>query len=181
MFSRMLVFGAPGAGVTNLGRALARRLGYTFFDTDDYYWFTDDPLPYRRKRNPEHRLRLLTEDMGRTGDRFVVSGALLGWGDSLLPRFDAVVYRWLPTPIRLERIRQRETERYGAERLAPGGDLNGVFEKFLSWAAGYDDAPATSLRGRSAETAWLENECRVPVLYLNEDLPVDVLLDRLLV
>ncbi len=180
MFTRILLFGAPGAGVTTLGRALAGRLGYAFFDTDDYYWFTDDPLPYRRKRNSEHRLRLLTADLDRVADRYVVSGALLGWGDPLLPRFDAIVYRRLPAPIRLERIRQRETARYGAERLAPGGDLNSVFEKFLHWAEGYDDAPATNPRGHLAETAWLANECRAPVLHLNDDLPVDVLVDRLL-
>jgi len=179
MFTRILLFGAPGAGVTTLGRALAGRLGYAFFDTDDYYWFTDDPLPYRRKRNPEHRLRLLTDDLDRAGDSYVVSGALLGWGDALLPRFDAVVYRVLPEQIRLERIRQRETVRYGAERLAPGGDLHVVFEKFLQWAAGYDHAPASSLRGRLAETAWLEQACGVPVLPLHDDLPVEELLARL--
>ncbi|MBL7796170.1 MAG: hypothetical protein JNJ90_06655 [Saprospiraceae bacterium] len=180
MFTRILLFGAPGAGVTTLGKALAQRLGFSFFDTDDYYWFTDDPLPYRRKRNPEHRLRLLTEDLNRAEDRYVVSGALLGWGDALLPRFDAVVYRWLPEPTRRERIHRREIERYGAERLAPGGDLHMVFEKFLQWAAGYDHAPATNLRGHLAETAWLVGECRVPVLYLYDDLLVEALVDDLL-
>ncbi len=178
--SRMLLFGAPGAGVTTLGKTLAQRLNYTFFDTDDYYWFTDDPLPYRRKRNPEHRLRLLTEDLNQADDRYVVSGALLGWGDALLPRFDAVVYRLLPEQIRLERIRRRETGRYGAERLAPGGDLHTVFEKFLQWAAGYDHAPATNLRSRLAETAWLTNECPAQVLHLHDDLPVEALVDELL-
>lgn len=180
MFTRIHLFGAPGAGVTTLGRALAERLGFPFFDTDDYYWFTDDPLPYRRKRNPEHRLRLLTNDLDQAGDPYVVSGALLGWGDTLLPRFDAVVYRWLPELIRLERIRTRETGRYGAERLAPGGELHVVFEKFLQWAAGYDHAPATNLRGHWAETTWLTNECRAPVLYLYDDLPVEVLANDLL-
>lgn len=180
MFTRIHLFGAPGAGVTTLGRALAERLEFPFFDTDDYYWFTDDPLPYRRKRNTEHRLRLLTNDLDQAGDRYVVSGALLGWGDTLLPRFDAVVYRWLPQPIRLERIRARETGRYGAERLAPGGDLHVVFEKFLQWAAGYDAAPATNLRGHLAETTWLTHQCRAPVMYLYDDLPVEVLANDLL-
>jgi len=98
-----------------------------------------------------------------------VSGALLGWGAPLLERFDLVVYCWQPESVRLERIRMRETARYGTERLAPGGDLHVVFEKFVQWAANYDHAPPTQLRGRGAETAWLENECRVPVVWLETD------------
>lgn len=178
MHCRINIFGAPGAGTTTLGKALAQRIGCAFFDTDDYYWFTDDPLPYRRKRNPEHRLRLLSADLEQAGD-CVVSGALLGWGDALLPGFHAVVYRWLPAEIRLERIRQRETARYGAARIAPGGDLHGVFEKFLLWAADYDHAPETRQRGRLAEMAWIENECQTPVLRLNDDLPVADLVEKM--
>lgn len=154
------IFGAPGSGVSTRGRALAERLGYAFFDTDDYYWFTDDALPYRRKRNAEHRLRLLQADLARH-DRWVLAGALCGWGDALIPQFDLVIYRWLPASIRLERIRARETARYGAERLAPGGDLHGVFEKFLTWAAAYDTAGAEQ-RGRARDEAWLAGlPCRV--------------------
>ncbi|MBK9337497.1 MAG: hypothetical protein IPM98_13380 [Lewinellaceae bacterium] len=87
------------------------------------------------------------------------------------------MYRRLPTPLRLARIRERETARYGAERLVAGGDLHGVFEKFLHWAAGYDETAATQWRGRAAEEAWLESGCRVPVLYLEEDLPVEALVE----
>ncbi len=176
---RVWVFGAPGAGVTTLGRALAEHMGVLFFDTDDYYWFTDDPLPYRRKRNAQHRLQLLVRDLADQS-AYVVSGALLGWGEPLVEHFDAVVYRWLPAATRLARIRQREMERYGAARLLLGGDLNKVFEKFLSWAEMYDTAPADRLRSRAAEEQWLSAYCRVPVIRLAEDLPVELLVEQLL-
>lgn len=166
MSKRVNILGAPGSGVTTLGRALAERLGVAFFDTDDFYWFTDDPLPYRRKRNPEHRLRPLTEALDRE-PAYVVSGALLGWGEPLLDHFDLFVYRRLPVAVRLERIRARETERYGGERLAPGGDLHRVFEKFLQWAADYDHAPEAQLRSRAAEMRWLNDVCRVPVVWMD--------------
>jgi len=176
---RVWVFGAPGAGVTTLGRALAERMGVLFFDTDDYYWFTDDPLPYRRKRNAQHRLQLLARDLADQ-DAYVVGGALLGWGEPLVQRFDAVVYRWLPAATRITRIRQRETERYGAARLLPGGDLSRVFEKFLLWAETYDTAPADRLRSRAAEEQWLLAHCRVPIIRLTDDLPVALLVEQLL-
>ncbi|MBK9336000.1 MAG: hypothetical protein IPM98_05235 [Lewinellaceae bacterium] len=132
MSLRIHIFGAPGAGVTTLGRAVAARLGCSCFDTDDYYWFTDDPLPYRRKRNPEHRLRLLTADLDREAAAFVVSGALLGWGEPLLERFDAVVYRRLPTPLRLARIRERETARYGRSGLLQAATCTVFLKNFCT-------------------------------------------------
>ncbi len=148
---------------------LAARMEAPFFDTDDYYWFTDDPLPYRRKRNAQHRLRLLMQDLEGC-EQFVAAGALLGWGEPLVGRFDAIVYRWLPADVRLARIRQREAERYGIERISPGGDLHTVFEKFLSWAKQYDTAPPEKLRSRTAEQLWLQRQS-LPVIYSADDLP----------
>ncbi len=174
---RLWVFGAPGAGVTTLGQALAACRSIPFFDTDDYYWFTDDPLPYRRKRNAQHRLRLLTQDL-ESQEQFVVAGALLGWGEPLVGRFDAIVYRWLPADVRLVRIRQREAERYGIERISPGGDLHTVFEKFLSWAEQYDTAPPEKLRSRAAEHLWLQRQS-LPVIYSTDDLPPQALAENI--
>ncbi|MEI6408526.1 MAG: AAA family ATPase [Bacteroidota bacterium] len=160
---RIHILGAPGAGVSTLGRQLAASLNVPVFDTDDYYWFTDDALPYRRKRNPEHRLRLLTSDLDQA-ESWVLSGALCGWGDALIPRFDAVIYLWAPTDIRLARIAQREAARYGHVRIEPGGDLHTVFEKFCTWAAKYDE-PSENIRSKAQEMAWLGRlEC--PVLRL---------------
>lgn len=177
LVQRLWVFGAPGAGVTTVGQVLAARMGVPFFDTDDYCWFTDDPLPYRRKRNAQHRLRLLTQDLeGR--EQFVVAGALLGWGEPLVGRFDAVVYRWLPADVRLARIRQREAERYGIERISPGGDLHTVFEKFLSWAKQYDTAPPEKLRSRTAEQQWLQQQS-LPIIYSTDDLPPQPLAENI--
>lgn len=148
------ILGAPGSGVTSLGRSLAQRLEAPHFDTDDYHWFTDDPLPYKRRRNPDHRRALLARDLD-AHESWVLSGALCGWGDVFIPRFDAVIWLWLPADTRLARIRAREEARYGADRINPGGDLNSVFEKFCTWAANYD-SPAGNMRSKDSELAWLE-------------------------
>ena len=171
------IFGAPGAGVSTLGRALAQRLNCPHFDTDDYVWFTGDALPYRRKRNPDHRRQLLTRDLDEAHEGWVLSGSLCGWGDVFIPRFDLVVYCRRPPGLRLERIRQRETQRYGAGPLAPGGELHEVFEKFLSWAKAYD-LPSDNWRCREKELAWLDH-LPCPTIRLEQDHPVEKQLDEL--
>jgi adenylate kinase family enzyme len=177
MTSHIHILGAPGSGVTTLGKALAERLGFSHFDTDDYYWFTDDALPYRRKRNPDHRRQLLQKDLA-SSENWVLSGALCGWGDVFIPAFELVIYLWLPVETRLARIREREINRYGAERLAPGGDLNLVFEKFLTWAAAYDIENG-NIRSRASELLWLQ-KLACPVLKIEKKMSLDVMIDYIL-
>ena len=155
------ILGAPGSGVTTFGRELALQLDARHFDTDDYHWFTSDPEPYRRRRNPDHRRQLLTADLD-AAPQWVLSGSLCGWGDIYTPRFDMIIFCTAPVEVRLERIRLREISRYGAERLSPGGDLYGVFTKFLQWAAEYDE-PSGRLRTFEAEMDWVKNVCTAPV------------------
>jgi adenylate kinase family enzyme len=175
--SRFHILGAPGSGVTTLGRALAQKLNIAHFDTDDYHWFTDDALPYRRRRNPDHRRQLMTRDFD-AHESWVLSGALCGWGDVFIPRFDGVIYCWLPAEIRIARIQTRELARYGPERLAPGGELHGVYEKFCSWAIAYDE-DSENIRSRSRELEWLEN-LSCPVLRLEEEKAVGTLVNQVL-
>ncbi|MCC7466704.1 MAG: AAA family ATPase [Saprospiraceae bacterium] len=170
------ILGAPGAGVSTLARALAQRLGYRHLDTDDFHWFTEDELPYRRRRNPDHRRQLLQAALAQDPN-WILSGALCGWGEVFIPQFDAVIYLWLPAETRLERIRHREMHRYGTERIQKGGDLHTVFEKFCAWAAAYDDAEATHLRSKIREMEWL-GQLACPVLLIEEELPVTSLVEK---
>jgi adenylate kinase family enzyme len=169
------IMGAPGAGTTSLGKALAKHLDCPHFDTDDVYWFTDDELPYRRKRNPDHRRQILTERLA-SSESWVLSGSLCGWGDVFAPQFDLVVWLWLPAAVRIPRIEQRERLRYGDARLEPGGDLHLVFEKFKVWAAACDDAGG-GLRSKENELAWL-GKLDCPVIRFEENLEIGHLMDR---
>lgn len=175
ILKRLHILGAPGSGVTSLGKELATRLGCPHLDTDDYHWFTDDALPYRRRRNPDHRRLLMSRDLDAS-PAWILSGSLCGWGDVFIPRFDAVIYLWLPAELRVTRIQAREIQRYGAERLAPGGDLQGVFEKFISWAAAYD-AVNDNIRSKDQELKWLD-ALPCPQIKIEVELPLPVLADR---
>lgn len=149
---RVHLAGASGSGVTTVGRALAERCGWPYFDTDDFYWVPTDP-PFRRKRDPDDRLARISDALA-VSERWVLGGALDGWGDPLIDRFDTVVFLEAPTRIRIERLRARERQRFG-DRIARGGDMHAHHRRFIAWAAGYEDGDVPAGRSRARQEAWL--------------------------
>ncbi len=157
------ITGAAGCGVTTLGAALAERLGITQFDTDDYYWMPTVP-PFRQKRDIPDRLRLLHAEFS-THPGWVLSGAMESWGDPLVPLLDLIIFMQVPTPVRLERLRARESIEHGAANCASGGWRHEETEEFLEWAAHYEDG---TREGRTLQRHedWLAT-VTCPVLRLN--------------
>jgi hypothetical protein len=84
---------------------------------------------------------------------WVLSGSLCGWGDVAISLFELVVFLWIPHDIRMERLRQREHERFG-ERILPGGDMYESSQAFLAWAASYDEG-GLDRRSRRLHEEWL--------------------------
>lgn len=160
---RILILGASGSGTTTLGNALAARLGWVHLDTDSYYWLPTSP-PYQQKRDPVERLDLL-ERAVRDAHEVVVSGSLMGWGESVEDGFDLVVFLYVPTTLRLERLRKRETMRHGTPD-----------PEFLQWASEYDEGPAVG-RSLAKHRAWLAAR-RCPVLMIEGDTTVEERLRR---
>ena len=89
------------------GRALADALAISHHDTDDYFWRPTNPT-YREIREVADRLRLMREVFLDRSD-WILSGSLDGWGAPIIPHLDAVLFLYVPTPIRLQRLRARET------------------------------------------------------------------------
>ncbi len=156
---RIHVMGASGAGVTSLGRALAGALAISHHDTDDYFWRPTNP-PYTEMREVADRLRLMREVFLDRSD-WVLSGSLDGWGSPIVPFFDTVIFLYVPTAIRLQRLREREARRFGADAVAPGGPDYQHVEKFIEWASHYDDGTREG-RNLARHQAWLKTlRCRV--------------------
>jgi len=149
---RVHVVGASGSGTTTLGRALAGRLGCPFLDTDDYFWLPNEP-PFQHIRERGERQARLGAAL-RVQPHWVLSGSLCGWGDVFIPLFDLVVFLWVPSDIRLARLRARERARYG-DAIAPGATLHDRSEAFLAWAAGYDEGLDVPERCRRLHETWL--------------------------
>jgi len=168
---RLHLTGASGSGTTTLGRALASSWSVPHADADDYFWVPTSP-PYTQKRATPDRLRLM-EEIFVARDAWVLSGSLMGWGDPLVERFDAVVFLSVGNQTRLERLRGREAARYGA-RIEAGGDREASHREFIEWAEGYED-PAFDGRNRAQHEAWLA-ALPCPVLRLDSAAGVDELL-----
>ena len=98
------ILGGSGSGTTTLAKEISERYGYIHLDTDDYFWKKTDP-PYTDIRDVIERQNMLKKSID-AAEKCVISGSLTGWGDMLIPRFDLVIYLFVPTDIRIKRLKE---------------------------------------------------------------------------
>lgn len=173
--NRVHIFGASGSGTTTLGEVLSPSLSTVHFDTDDYYWQTK----YSEKRDIKDRKKLLRNDLMKHND-WILTGSLCGWGDEFITEYDLVIYLWVPPKIRLERLRQREFQRYGRDILV-GGDRYEQYMEFIEWASQYDKG-GMEVRSKHLHEQWM-SKLSCPVLKIEGNHTVeervDIVLDYL--
>ncbi|WP_256585270.1 MULTISPECIES: adenylate kinase [Pseudomonas] len=170
MNKRIYISGASGAGVSTLGAALAAKLQVPHFDVDDYYWYPTEP-PFERSRPPAERVDLLNRSLA--DGQWVLSGSLDGWGDEVIQSSNLVVFVDTPTLLRVERLKARESQRYG-QRILPGGDMHANHLAFLAWAEGYESG-AQAGRSRPRHEQWLK-QLTLPSVRVSGELPIESLL-----
>lgn len=166
---RIHIFGASGSGTTTLAKALSKELCSSHLDTDDYFWLTK----YTEIRELEERKDLLERDLKSHGNS-ILSGAVCGWGDNFNAYFDVVIFLWIPSLIRLERLEKREFQRYGEEIFA-GGSKHEQFKEFMEWAGLYDHA-GLEVRSKALHDDWLKT-LTCPVLRIEGDYTVQERID----
>jgi len=149
--TRIHILGASGSGTTTLAKSLAEELGWTHYDTDDYFWAQTDP-PFQKSREASERIALLKPKLER--NNWILSGSLCGWGDVFISSFDLVIFLWIPQELRLERLRLRQEKRYG-ELIKPGGSMKESHDAFIKWASEYDDGDM-AMRSRIMHEEWIK-------------------------
>ncbi|UYP47027.1 Cytidylate kinase [Candidatus Lokiarchaeum ossiferum] len=173
--NRIHIVGASGSGTTTLAQAIAKRLDWHHFDTDNYYWIPTTP-PFRIKRKLQARQEMLKKDLSKH-ESWTLSGSLCGWGDMLISYFDLVIYLWIPPKIRMVRLAEREKQRYG-DRIESGGTMYEKSQEFLNWARGYDEGDMNT-RSKMLHDGWLKKlSCKILKLEGNFELEEKV--DRVL-
>ena len=163
---KILITGASGAGTTTLGRALAGHLALPCFDADDFFWHPTSP-PYKRLVKPEARLAAILDQLGRHPE-WVLSGSVVNWGAALEDLFTLIVWRTVPTDLRIARLIQRSLARFGEP---PRPEL-------LAWAARYD-AGGLDVRSRALHEKWLSART-CAIVRIDGDLTVAACLARTL-
>ncbi|UYX52536.1 hypothetical protein M3Y14_30050 [Bacillus thuringiensis] len=150
MSKKIHIFGAAGSGTSTLGASLSKELPHIHLDTDDYFWtnkFTEQrPMPERRE--------MLRHDLS-IYQNWILSGAVCGWGDNFKSYFDLVIFLWIPQNVRLERLQQREFQRYGNDIVA-GGSKYDQSKAFLEWASLYDEA-GMEVRSKMLHEHWMSD------------------------
>lgn len=147
------ILGASGSGTTTLAEALSSKLGYAVFDSDDYYWLPTEP-PFITKRPLDERIVLLKNDIEKV-DKWILSGSNCSWGDFLMDSYDLVIFLYVPTKKRIERLVQREIQRYGSDRISPGGDMYEGHTAFCEWATSYGNG-GMEMRSLALHNKWMK-------------------------
>jgi hypothetical protein len=104
---------------------------------------------------------------------WVLSGSVQGWGDPVIAYFDLVVFLYTAKDIRLQRLRDREAARFGADAVSPGGWRHQETEEFIEWASRYDEGDAVS-RTLEKHQRWLVSLC-CPLIRLDGAKPLSEL------
>lgn len=131
-------------------------------DTDSYFWIPTEP-PFTLKRSKEERVKLMKNDINKF-ENVVISGSLTDWGAELIPYFTLAVRIEMEQNIRIERLINRERERYGS-RINPDGDMYQSHLDFIEWSKSYDNG-GTEIRSKAMHDE-LEKSFLCKILHLD--------------
>jgi len=161
---KLHILGASGSGVTTLGNTLRSQLGIPYFDSDEYFWIKTEP-PFIQRRIPEERNNLIINDL--KVDNWILGGSVINWGKNIFPKFDLIVFLYIPQGLRIERLKNREYKRYG-DLIYTNPDRARQFNNFILWASDYDENSGIANRTLKAHRNWLKGQSS-PVLELVGD------------
>jgi adenylate kinase family enzyme len=165
---RILIFGGPGSGTTDVGLQLANLLGVRFFDSDSFLW-KPSKVPYSERASPEERCLSLKTTLAHF-DGWVLSGSVGSWADFLKNLVTATVLLDTPLKIRRERIVSRDIFRFGPNEKADDQRLEKL-AKLLALTEFYEVGDIEERRSRTKHLRWM-HDAKAKSIIVKGDRPV---------
>lgn len=152
MSSGIIIIGPSGSGKTTLGKIAARKLGYPYFDVDDYIWKQNTDSPYTQMYTRDEKISRLSNDIAPY-EHFVMAGSMSSFHYAFDEMFEMIVLLYVSPDIRIERVHKRAIERFG-ERVLEGGDMYEAHMRFLNDNRRYEEDGSPNMR---EQKDWMEN------------------------
>jgi uridine kinase len=166
----IIIFGSAGSGKTTLGKLVAKKLDFPYFDIDDYIWRKDTDKPFTVMYAYKEKVNRLMTDISK-GTHFVMAGSMDSFNKPFVPLFDLAIHITASLDTRIARINKREYEAYG-ERIMEGGDMYEGHCHFIDNSARYDTDGSPCM---SSHAQWANSlPCKVLRLNGDEDLNKNV-------
>lgn len=152
MSSGIIIIGPSGSGKTTLGKIAARKLGYPYFNVDDYIWKQNTDSPYTQMYTRDEKISRLSNDIAPY-EHFVMAGSMSSFHYAFDEMFEMMVLLYVSPDIRIERVHKRAIERFG-ERVLEGGDMYEAHMRFLNDNRRYEEDGSPNMR---EQKEWMEN------------------------
>ena len=152
MSTGIMIIGPSGSGKTTLGKIVAQKLGYPYFDVDDYIWKQNTDTPYTQMYTRDEKISRLSNDIAPY-EHFVMAGSMSSFHYAFDDMFEMMVLLYVSPDIRVERVHKRAIERFG-ERVLEGGDMYEAHMKFLNDNRSYEKDGSPNMR---EQKEWMKN------------------------
>lgn len=176
-FRHVHILGASGSGTSTLAKGVSKKLPHKHFDSDDFFWETKFTKTYNRNV----RLNKLETELDKY-NHWILSGAVIDWGNPLIPLFDLVIFISVLNEIRIQRLLLRAQKRYG-DKILPTGLRYKEHVEFMEWASQYETG-GFDIRSRTQQKTWLNNlSCEILEIngnhsvHENEEIVINTILE----
>lgn len=151
---RILITGGPGSGCTSTAKRIGDDLNVQVIDSDTFFHKPTDP-PFQEQYTPDERRERLSAELSSSRS-WILSGSIATWGLEL-ETVQFGVFLGVPKEERMQRLIQRERERFGT-RIDFGGDLHDENQNFMLWAGDYEMRRGKG-RNRNTDLEFLCHHC----------------------
>ena len=152
MSTGIMIVGPSGSGKTTLGKIVAQKLGYPYFDVDDYIWKQNTDSPYTQMYTRDEKISRLSNGIVPY-EHFVMAGSMSSFHYAFDEMFEMMVFLYVSPDIRIERVHKRAIERFG-KRVLEGGDMYEAHMRFLNDNRSYEGDGSPNMR---EQKEWMKN------------------------